>query len=73
MQASPYTWFGLVLGVGVVTALEKQSTFGVNIASPELKYDPSSLKKWDIQPYSEPNRGKGYNPKSMGAKRKSLS
>lgn len=45
MQASPYTWFGLVLGVGVVTVLEKQSTFGVNIASPELKYDPSSLKK----------------------------
>lgn len=45
MQANPCTWFGLVLGVGAVTTLEKQSTFSINITSPELKYDPSSLKK----------------------------
>lgn len=45
MQAYPCTWFGLVLGVGAVTTLEKQSTFSINVTSPELKYDPSSLKK----------------------------
>lgn len=61
MQANPHTWFGLVLGVGVVTMLEKQSTFST---SPELKCDPSSVKKWDIHLYSEPNRSKECNPKS---------
>lgn len=73
MQANPCTWFGLVLGMGAVTTLEKQCTLSINVTSPELKYDPSSLKKRDIQLYSEPNTGKGCNPKSMGAKGKSLS
>lgn len=63
MQTNPHTWFELVLGVGVVTMLEKQNTFSTNITSPELKCDPSSLKKWDIHLYSEPNTSKGCNPK----------
>lgn len=63
MLANPHTWFGSVLGVGVVTMLEKQSTFSTNITFPELKCDPSSLKKWDIHLYSEPNTSKERNPK----------
>lgn len=27
VQASPHTWFELVLGVGVMTILEEQNTF----------------------------------------------
>lgn len=78
MQTNPHTWFGLVLGgVGVVTMLEKQSTFSTNITSPELKCDPSSLKNRIFIFIQSQTRVRDVIPSSdaeiMGAGGKSLS